>query len=500
RAMPIFALRKILPAFKIGKVSDAARMKALAKDAIQRLLKAQRSDGGWGFWGGSRYASLWITGYISYALLRAKEAGYTVPKDALARAKRMMLYRLSSGSWPYRWERKAYAVHALALWSLSEMGSFPEKPLQKVLSHKKTLPLFAKAWLMSTLHRRAVRTSGAAADAPEVRALLREIRNRAEETAATIRFAEHHTESLRLLMHTNDRTNAIILRCLLEVRPKDPMIPKIVRGMIQSRVRGRWSTTQANAYALLALSKYYAMYEKQEPNFRLQSWLGKGYLGQYAFKGRSMTIQEQKVPMAFLKQQGRADLVLAKKGAGRVYYRLGLRYAPKSLKLPPEEQGFYVTRQYEPVGDPKALMRRKDGTYVFQAGAYFRVRLRVVAAGRRYYVALVDPLPAGLEAVNLSFKTSASTALSSAIDNKIYDTRSWYSFFAFSHQEKRDSMVNLFANILPAGVYEYTYVARATTLGKFVIPPTRAEEMYHPEVFGRTATMFGEVVERMPKP
>ena len=31
------------------------------------------------------------------------------------------------------------------------------------------------------------------------------------------------------------------------------------------------------------------------------------------------------------------------------------------------------------------------------------------------------------------------------------------------------------------------YVARATTPGSFVVPPTKAEEMYHPEVFGRSA-------------
>ena len=37
-------------------------------------------------------------------------------------------------------------------------------------------------------------------------------------------------------------------------------------------------------------------------------------------------------------------------------------------------------------------------------------------------------------------------------------------------------------------MHEYTYVARATTPGTFVVPPTRAEEMYSPETFGRTAT------------
>ena len=38
------------------------------------------------------------------------------------------------------------------------------------------------------------------------------------------------------------------------------------------------------------------------------------------------------------------------------------------------------------------------------------------------------------------------------------------------------------------GVYEYSYTARATTPGHFVVPPAKAEEMYSPEVFGRSGS------------
>ncbi len=488
RAMPIFALNKILPAFKIGKIDDEAKMKALAESAIAKLARAQRYDGGWGFWSGSDRSSLWISSYVAYALLRGRAAGYSVPPMALSRAQSFLNYRLTYGAWAYPWEANSYATHALALLVLSEMRAFPSNAINKVYAHRDELPLFAKAWMISVFHRQDPQDS-------RIEALLTVLRNRAEETASAIRFAEGQTESLRLLMHSDDRSNAIILMALLETRPKDSMIPKIVRGLIQSRIRGHWSTTQGNAYAMLGLSQYYNVYEKVEPDFTLQSWLGNGYLGQYTFQGRSMTIQEQQIPMSFLQKQGQQDLVLAKQGAGRLYYRLGLRYAPRSLKLDAEEQGFSVSRTYEPIDKTDSVKRGADGKWIFKAGHYVRVRLRVIATGDRYYTAVVDPLPAGLEAVNLAFKTSASSALANATDDRFYDSRSWYSFFAFSHQEKRDSMVVLFADRLPAGVYEYTYVARATTIGDFVVPPTRAEEMYQPETFGRTATMFAKVIE-----
>ena len=51
----------------------------------------------------------------------------------------------------------------------------------------------------------------------------------------------------------------------------------------------------------------------------------------------------------------------------------------------------------------------------------------------------------------------------------------------------RDERAEAFASLLWEGVHEYTYLARATTPGTFVVPPAKAEEMYAPETFGRSA-------------
>ena len=52
----------------------------------------------------------------------------------------------------------------------------------------------------------------------------------------------------------------------------------------------------------------------------------------------------------------------------------------------------------------------------------------------------------------------------------------------------RDERVEAFTQLLWEGVYTYSYVARATTPGEFVVPPAKAEEMYHPETFGRSSS------------
>jgi len=337
------------------------------------------------------------------------------------------------------------------------------------------MTIYARAWLLEALWR-------VKKDDARVAALYRQIENAGVETPSAIHFAEGSHEGLKLMMHTEDRTDAIVLGALLVVRPDSPLIDKLVRGLSRARVDGRWSTTQANAYALLGMAEYYRLFEAEEPDFEARLWFGKDYVAGRKFAGRDMTIAKTRVPMKTLLTKAAGDLVLAKTGAGRLYYRLGLKYAPTDLDLDPEDRGFAVNRVYMPVGDPGDLTRNDDGTWVAKAGSYVLVRVQVIAPDRRYYVAVVDPLPAGLEPVNERFATSSQAATGGKSRHR------WWWWSPWEHEEKRDDRIQLFRDRLYGGVYEYTYVARATTIGAFVAPPARAEEMYNPETFGRSGT------------
>jgi hypothetical protein len=46
------------------------------------------------------------------------------------------------------------------------------------------------------------------------------------------------------------------------------------------------------------------------------------------------------------------------------------------------------------------------------------------------------------------------------------------------------------------GIHRFRYLARATSVGTFVAPPTRVEEMYTPETFGQTAAAMMTVASR----
>jgi uncharacterized protein YfaS (alpha-2-macroglobulin family) len=149
-----------------------------------------------------------------------------------------------------------------------------------------------------------------------------------------------------------------------------------------------------------------------------------------------------------------------------------------------DSRGLVVQRWYERLTDGRPVL-------AVAAGELVRVRLRVTAPADREFVAVEDPLPAGLEPVDLELRTSATLApFAPAADGDgaggDVAGRGWWGGSPWEHTEQRDDAVRWFARRLGAGTYALSYVARATTAGGFARLPAHAEEMYNPALQGRT--------------
>jgi uncharacterized protein YfaS (alpha-2-macroglobulin family) len=343
------------------------------------------------------------------------------------------------------------------------------------------LPIETAGFLLPVL-------SGAPAASAEVAAIRGLFANRVTETAGAAHFVTSYADDDYVLLRSDRRADGIVLEALIGDQPKSDLIPKLVAGLLAHRTAGRWESTQENAFVLVALDRYFQTYEKATPDFVARAWLGSKLAGEQRFQGRSTERQHVDIPMKSVAAAGKADVTIAKEGPGRLYYRIGMRYAPKDLRLPPASNGFTVERVYEAVDQPSDVRRGADGGYRIKAGARVRVRLSMLAPARRYHVALVDPLPAGLEPLN------SALAITGEIPKDPKDSAAgpgagWWRFRGtwYEHENLRDERVEAFSTLLWEGVYTYTYVARATTPGSFVVPPPKAEEMYHPETFGRGA-------------
>jgi uncharacterized protein YfaS (alpha-2-macroglobulin family) len=322
--------------------------------------------------------------------------------------------------------------------------------------------------------------------------------NRTTETAATANFVTDYGDGAWLIMYSNRRADGVLLEALIKADTNNDLIPKLVRGLLDHRVKGAWGSTQENVFILLALDKYFNTFEKVTPDFVSRIWLGSAYAGEQRFSGRSIDSNVLDIPMSYLTGQSgdTSNLIIDKQGPGRLYYRIGMKYAPKNLKLDPADYGFTVLRSYEPVDNADDVKQNADGSWTIKSGARVRVRLTMVAQARRYHVALVDNLPAGLEILNPGLATTEAipadaqpaTSVLTLGSRSIGNGSWWWRQNWFEHQNFRDERAEAFASLLWEGIYNYSYVARATTPGRFVVPPAKAEEMYHPETFGRTGT------------
>jgi len=157
-----------------------------------------------------------------------------------------------------------------------------------------------------------------------------------------------------------------------------------------------------------------------------------------------------------------------------------LRYVPTGIMHEALDQGISVQRSYS--------------QKTFKAGDLIKVTLRIRNTKERRFVAVTDPIPAGTEPVESWFATTASDlSEAQAKSDSGGDWMAWWRHGGFDHVERHDDRVNLFATRLGEGTHEFTYMVRATTAGTFITAPASAEEMYEPEVFGRTATAVVEV-------
>ena len=486
RVMAVAALRDVLTAFHATGLPSPDAMNAGVDSDIARLQALQNDDGSFPLWSRGDDAYPYVTVYVIHALQEARSKGYQVPDDVMQRAgDYLQNIELHIPSWYGQDARDAIIAYSLYVRDL--MGDGDAAQARGLIDENGVddLPTEAIGWLLPVL-------SGDPVSVQEVGEIRRYLDNRAVETAGAASFTTSYGDDDYLLMHSDRRTDAVILDALITDQPKSDLIPKIVQGLLAGRTQGRWDSTQENSFVLLALDHYFNTYEAQTPDFVARLWLGDQYVGGAAFQGRTIDRQQVDVPMAYLAGQqapaGTAQsLLLSKDGTGRLYYRIGMTYAPKDLVLAPAEQGFTVERTYEAVDSPGDVRRDPDGTWHVRAGAQVRVRLTMVAPARRYFVALADPLPAGFEAENPAL----------AVTGRVPQDRDpqasgggfwWWIGPWYEHQNLRDDRVEAFTSLLWEGVYTYSYVARATTPGEFIVPPARAEEMYSPETYGRTGT------------
>jgi uncharacterized protein YfaS (alpha-2-macroglobulin family) len=479
---------------------EASALKPRVQAALDELPSFQCSSGGFALWPGDCLSvSEYLTSYLLHVLRLADTNGYRVDAGMRERAYTYLERKLGEpaphdeGWWPAYLAWQAFAVKVLV-----EGGRNQDSAITRLLQYEERMPVFALAHLVDALATRGDST-------PELTELLRRIENAVLPEGGSAHVEELNDPYLLWYWNSNIRSTAIVLGTFVRHAPADlSRIRPMVRWLLQVREDGRWGNTQENAWALEALVDYYRKYEAETPNFTAAVSLGSQIIARETFAGRSTESTAREMPMRELTTRlpvgsGRA-LRFDKKGTGTLFYMARLRYARDELFRDGLDQGIAVERVYTPY----IQGQETSAATTFKAGDLVRVTLRLRLTKERRFVAMSDPLPAGFELVESWFATTASdlaraqdaqAAADEAADSEVADNRwrAWWERGGFDHVERHDDRVLAFATRLSEGIHEFAYIARATTAGSFRTAPAHAEEMYEPEVFGRTATAVIEV-------
>jgi uncharacterized protein YfaS (alpha-2-macroglobulin family) len=473
---------------------DTKKMRPAAQQQLKELEKFQCENGGFSYWPGDcHFTSPYLTAYLLHVFKTAADQKYEVDRGMRDRAYAYLERHLADPPptneawWPSYTAWQAFAVKVLV-----EGGRNQDSNLTRLYGYRDRMPVFGLAFLHDALVARAGTSAESTARIAE---LKRRMANAILPEAGSAHVEELNDPYLLWYWSSSVRTTAIVLNSLVKTNAGEAPIRPMVRWMMAARKDGRWGNTQENAFAMEALVAYYRKYESAPPDFRATIKLGAEDLARQEFKGRTTTSTKSDVPMAKVLAQGPAGttkpLTFTREGTGTLFYTTRLRYASDQLFQNVLDNGIRIERAYAPYVENGT---RPPATS-YKAGDLVRVTLTFNLTKERRFVAVTDPLPAGFEPVESWFATTAA-GLAREQDQQVGQADDWLSWWrrgGFDRVERFDNRVELFATRLSEGRHEFTYIVRATTAGTFRTAPARAEEMYEPEIFGRTPTAVIEV-------
>ena len=468
RLLGILSLWDVLQAFNSKDLPDLPTIQTKLQSNIKKLENRQYSNGGFGFWTkrNDSHPDPFVSVHAAHCLVVVTRKNICQVDNSMLRNALKYLANIQSEvnelSETTRFSLICYGLYVRAKHLENVAGAALQLFTQTGFNK---LSLEALGWLLMALSTDKNNKSIIQA----IEMIYEHLKGKVNETAETANFiTSYGDDGQSVMLHSNQRTDAILLEALLTIDPNSTLCTKLCKGLQAHRVKGAWKSTQENCFVLIALNKYFGIKEKDKPDFSANIWLDEDYCGQHKYQHRTTDTQTVQIPMKAVLSSNK-NVIMQKVGNGRLYYRIGLNYAPENLQLNAVNYGFKVQRTYVGVDNVEDVQKQADGTWKFKLGAKIRVELTMTTTQRRYHIALVDYLPAGCESLT-------------------GDTDYYYYYGWPDHENLRDERAEAFRSLLWPGVYQWSYIMRATSAGTFIIPPAKAEEMYSPENFGRSAT------------
>ncbi len=456
--IPLLAARTILPWTGVQGLEDDELRKRI-EAGVERLATMQTPSGGLAYWPGGTEPNEFGSAYALRALLRAKEMGIERPK-LIDGVSKYLVDRLAG--------EQAPGLRASVAEVLARANALPESAADSLWDSREKLDAFGLASLAVAL-----------ASLPKQDERVKDVLDRLEASFdADGKPTHEHGEKDWWWWSSDDRDRAQAVITLVKLRKESKLLPVLASRL--SRGLDRW-TTQSTAWSLLALADFVGTRDP-DGSVDVTLKLEGRFLDTYKKLGGDN--KEVRIP---LKDVAGKKLSLVLTGDAKTPSAFAIEAtwkrplgAPGTHAGKRAKNGVSVHRAYtDAKGNAIDLAHLKAGQIVRVA---IRAELPKMDAWRMSYIAITDRLPGGLEAIDPDLATTAYTADLSK-EHPFYDGLTSYGASA-SHIDRRDDRVQIYFDRGYGKVLYATYLARATTPGKFVLPPANSELMYEPDSEG----------------
>jgi alpha-2-macroglobulin len=237
--------------------------------------------------------------------------------------------------------------------------------------------------------------------------------------------------------------------------------PRMMIGVGLRQQRGHWDTTPANAWGTVAVKRFEAAYPRAAAgtsSARLEAQVLSRLWPRAQAGGRPAP----PAPMIFALPARPASLLLSHSAQPQPWATISVRAAVPLTA--PAFAGYRVSRQV------LFIERKRPGT--LSAGDVLKVRIIVEAPVDRTWVVVEDPIPAGASVISGGGGQSALLAAQAS-----GGSGAWPSYI-----ERGNDAWRGYFGWLPKGRTTVEYVLRVSGAGRFLLPPTRVEAMYSPEI------------------
>ncbi|MBC8006430.1 MAG: alpha-2-macroglobulin [Prolixibacteraceae bacterium] len=285
------------------------------------------------------------------------------------------------------------------------------------------------------------------------------LRSRLNFQGTTMGFSTERLDYLWWLMISGDvNANRMLLAVVDDDKWRED-IPQLVRGTLGRQQHGRWNTTVANAWGVLAMERFSAKFESEPVAGQVQARLE---TQQNSFEWDK---QAKGGSFEFNWPAAQAILSVSQKGSGKPWVTVQSR-AAIPLKQP-LASGYRINRTVTPV-EAKVPGELRRGDTV-------RVRLEIEAQSDMSWVVVDDPVPGGAAILGTGLGRDSQILAS---DEK----KRGFVWPAF--EERSFDAFHAYYRFVPKGTWVVEYTVRLNNPGRFELPPTRVEAMYAPEMFG----------------